>query len=353
MPVTKPLGERARALVCLSPLSLARSAAAFGVAFSLLACSEAENSSGATSGAPDAGGEDAATGDPNVLVGGFQVRLIEPVPAMNGNPASPGSTSVLGKIYDGPTPSQIVWEASTKEGDCQVFTPRVPFCSTPCGGSAVCVEDDTCQAYPAAHSAGTIKATGIHTEAGDASFSMSPIANNYQPPASVKLLYPGFSEGETIRLEASGDYFKAFSVEAKGISQLVILNDMLPLETGKPLSLSWTPPGKPELSTIHVKLDISHHGGTKGMIECDAPDTGSLTLPAALVTELLNLGVAGFPTIIVSRSAKGSVTIAPGRVDLTVSSTVERSVQIPGVTSCTADTDCLQGQTCQNDLTCK
>jgi hypothetical protein len=67
----------------------------------------------------------------------------------------------------------------------------------------------------------------------------------------------------------------------------------------------------------------------------------------------LNLGVAGFPTVVVTRSATGSTTIAPGRVDLVVSSTIERSVEIAGLTSCTADTDCQPGQTCQSDLTCK
>jgi hypothetical protein len=89
------------------------------------------------------------------------------------------------------------------------------------------------------------------------------------------------------------------------------------------------------------------------MIECDTEDTGSLEISAALVTKLLDLGVAGFPTVIVTREAVGSVTIAPGRVDLIVSSVVEHAVQVSGLTSCSADTDCPSGQTCQSDLTCK
>jgi hypothetical protein len=105
---------------------------------SQLACSS--SGTGETN-PPDAGSPDAETGDPGVLAGTFQVRLVAPVPAMNGMPETPGSTVVLGKVYDGPSPSQIVWEAGTKAGDCQLFTPRVPFCTTPCGGSAACVED--------------------------------------------------------------------------------------------------------------------------------------------------------------------------------------------------------------------
>ena len=82
-------------------------------------------------------------------------------------------------------------------------------------------------------------------------------------------------------------------------------------------------------------------------------DSGSLELDGALITELLDLGVAGFPSIIVTRRAVGSAAIAAGRVDLVLSSKVEHFVDIAGLTSCSADSDCPDGQTCQDDLTCK
>lgn len=312
------------------------------------------SSSGGGEGGGGAGGAapDASMGDPNVLVGSFQVKLVKPVPASNGNPEVPGSTAVLGKIYDGPSPQTIIWEEALKEGACRLEKPRVPFCNTPCGGSAACVENDKCQDYPLAHGAGTITVTGLHTEAGEAGFKMDPVANNYQPPASVKLPFPAFSEGEAISFAAAGEYFSSFTLGTKGIAPLVLSGQTITLESGKAVSLSWTP-GQAGLSSIHVKLDISHHGGTKGMIECDTDDTGALDIPASLVTELITLGVAGYPSIIVTRSATGSATIAPGRVDLVVLSTVEQVVEIPGLTSCTSDADCLMGQMCQSDLTCK
>jgi hypothetical protein len=316
--------------------------------------SDSSSSSGAGgNGSPDAGTPDASIGDSSVLVGTFQVRLVPPVPASGNSPEVPGYTSVLGKIYDGPTPSQIVWEKAGEEGACQLLTPRVPFCSQPCGGSAVCVEDETCKDYPIAHSAGKVTAKGFRTAAGPTEFTMSPVANSYQLPAGVSLPYPAFDEGQELSLSASGEYYSAFSLKAPGISPLVLLNDSIVIETGKAVKLSWTPPGKAGISKIHVKLDISHHGGTKGMIECDADDTGSLDLPASLLGQLTDLGVAGFPSIIVSRRATGSATIAPGRVDLIVSSDVEHAVEIPGVTSCTDSSQCPNGQTCQADLTCK
>jgi hypothetical protein len=332
-----------------------RALAVLAAAFSqlTLACSGSETGSGADGGAPDGGSPDASPGDPSILVGTFQVRLVAPVPAMGGEPGTAGYAAVLGKVYDGPTPSQIIWEKGTKAGDCQLLTPRVPFCSTPCGGSAVCVEDETCKPYPTAHGVGTVTAKGIKTESGATEFSMAPIANSYQTPAGVKLAYPPFAEGDKIVFDASGDHFSAFSVESMGISQLELTNASIAIEADQPIKLTWSPPAAAGSSTIHVKLDISHHGGTKGVIECEAADAGSLDLSAAILKELVDLGVAGFPTIVVTRKAVGSTTISPGRVDLVIASDVERAVQIPGLTSCTEDAQCPNGQTCQPDLTCK
>ncbi|WP_437691847.1 hypothetical protein [Sorangium sp. So ce176] len=305
---------------------------------------------------PDgSGGSGGATGegDPTRLIGAFQVRSSPAAPSQEGAPEATGTTAVLGKIYDGTTPSQIIWELAAEEGSCRLLKPRVPFCDQPCGGSAVCVEDDTCQAYPGAHSAGDVTVLGLNLESGEASFVMKPTANNYQPPAGVKLGYPPADEGQTVRLEASGDFFSAFTVESKGVSPMQLLNDTIRLEPDQDVQLTWAPPGQAGISEVHVKLDISHHGGTKGMIECSAEDTGSLDLPASLVTQLLDLGVAGFPTIIVTRRAVGATTISHGRIDLVISSQIEQSVVIAGLTSCNDTSQCPEGQTCQPDLTCQ
>jgi hypothetical protein len=319
-----------------------------------MGCSSNGQGTTTSSGGGGEGGgpPDASPGDPNVLVGAFQVKLIKPIPASAGSPEIPGSTAILGKIYDGPSPSQIIWEKGMQEGACTLSTPRVPFCATPCGGSAVCVENDKCQDYPLAHSAGKVTVKGLHPESGGDSFTMDPVVNAYQAPAGVKLPFPAFAEGEAITVSAAGDYYSSFTLESVGIAPLDFTSTMITVEMGKPLPITWKAPTKAG-SRIYVKLDISHHGGTKGMIECDADDTGSLEISSALVSKLLELGVAGFPTILVTRKITGSTTITQGRLDLVISSTVEEPVQIPGLTSCTDDTNCPMGQTCQSDLTCK
>lgn len=294
---------------------------------------------------------DTSTGDAKVLAGTFLVSLVGP-DAANG---TAGYTSVVGKVSDGPTPSQVAYTESASSGSCKLLKPRVPFCNSACTGGAVCVDDDLCQSYPTAKSVGTVHATGIRTSAGATEFSMDPIANNYQPTGGITLPYPAFAEGDAIKLDASGGAYRPFSLSSTGISPLKLLSTSIKLASAQALNLSWTPPGSAGAGAkVAVKLDISHHGGTKGMISCEADDTGSLTIAPSLVTELLNLGTAGFPTIIVTRTAPvGSAVIAPGRVELTISSTVEQAVEVPGVVSCKDTSECPAGQSCQSDLTCK
>lgn len=310
---------------------------------------------GETGSQAESDGADTGTGgggDPGVLVGSFQLQLNEPRAASGEQPATPGTTTLFGKLYDGPTPQTLVWETGTELGACRLLTPRVPFCSTPCGGSAACVEDETCQDYPTAVSAGEVTVSGVATTGGETSVAMTPIANNYQPPAGTTLAYPAFAEGDAITLAAAGDMLAGFQIEASGVAQLELDADELTLDPAADVQLGWAPAGAGD-STIAVKLDISHHAGTKGMIECETEDTGSLAIPAALVSELLDLGVAGYPTIIVTRASTGSTTTAAGRVDLVVSSQVERPVAIEGLVSCTDDTACPDGQTCGADLKCQ
>src|SRR5262245_44666727 len=52
------------------------------------------------------------SGDASVLVGAFRVRSI-----------APATTTVFGKVYDGPTPEQIIWEKKREDGGCALSEP--------------------------------------------------------------------------------------------------------------------------------------------------------------------------------------------------------------------------------------
>jgi hypothetical protein len=290
------------------------------------------------------GAPDAAPGDPAVLAGTFEVELVA---------AETPYTSMIGTVYDGASPSPVVWETAASAGPCTLLTPRVPFCSTPCGGTAVCVEDDACQEYPLAQDVGAVAVSGVRTGDGATTFAMRLVAGNYQLPAGVTLDYPPFAEGDEVRLDVDGGELTGpFTLSAGGIAPLSLLSEDLALAQDTALELSWTAPGAGADTRLLVKLDISHHGGTRGKIDCAAPDSGALAIDAALITQLLDLGAAGFPTIVLSRTAVGSAVIASGRVELRLASEREVPVEVPGIESCNDDDDCTPPETCQDDLTC-
>ena len=305
---------------------------------------------GAGTSDSDAGSNDAgltpvvdagSPGDAGTLVGTF--TLLHKV--------ADASSSLFGKVYDGPTPAGIVWEAALIDGDCELQTPRVPFCSTSCG-SAVCVENDVCQAYPTSTPLGTVQATGVLTVENVASFDMTPVVNGYQP-VTVSLVAPPFADGSALTLSSSGStQVAAFTLRTTGVAPFALTSGAPTLERDQPLALTWTPGLSSTAARIKVKLDISHHGGTRGQVLCDTDDDGSLTLSGPLVTRLLDLGVAGFPTIVLRRVKVGAVVIPAGRVDFVAGSELETSVTIPGLQSCSDDTECTSPATCQADLTC-
>ena len=265
---------------------------------------------------------------------------------------SQGLPTVQGKVYEGPLPSSILWQEAVKSGACALYKPKAPFCDPGCGSNALCVSDGVCKVFPKSIGVGKVTVTGTKTLAGATTFAMDPILNGYQPPAGTNLDFLPFAEGDPVSVSAAGDTgLGAFSVNGKAIARLVLLNDSIVLEDGKPVQLRWTPPGKDVGSAVAVKVDISHHGGSKGKIECEAADNGTLDISASLVDALKALGMSGWPTIEVTRRTVG--TNAQVGVSLEIESPISRSLSIPGLISCTGDEDCPDGKTCQHDMQCK
>jgi hypothetical protein len=281
-----------------------------------------------------------ANGDSEVY-GTFRVSLIAP------RESTPGYTSVLGRMYDGPTPTGIIWEETASSGDCRLLEPRIPFCDPACERDEVCVEDDECQPYPTAIGVGTVHVDGL-----DESFSMEPINNYYQPSGGTILPYPSFAEGDDITFRAEGSpAAPEFTVTGKGISPLAVVNDDITLD-GESITLEWTPPKQQGSTTLTAVFDISYHGGTRGKIVCETPDDGSEDVAGFLVEELKALGISGFPKIEVTRKTR-STTESPIKVDIVVESLVTKMLSIPGIISCNSDADCPEGQYCAFDFRCR
>jgi hypothetical protein len=312
---------------------------------------DAGSSSANTAGSGNTAGSNGAAGtsaSSDAIVGTFQIQAL--VDEMD---VTTGITKVVGQVGDGPVPSNVVWTVKKTDGDCVLETPAAPFCEEPCGAD-VCVGDNECQAYPTGHSVGTVTLSGVNTTAGGAMVTLKEIAKAYQPPAGTSFVYPPFAAGDDIKLQATGGDYTAFELAAKGVDPIAFTNTDFALDEGKPFDITWDAAADAKAAQIYVKIDISHHGGIRGMIECHADDTGSLRISGETMTELIGLGVAGYPSVVLVRQSIDTAQIAPGRVRLEVSSRAERYLTVAGVDSCTVNEDCPDGKTCRTtDSTCQ
>ncbi|HKP57587.1 MAG TPA: hypothetical protein VJV78_12740 [Polyangiales bacterium] len=301
------------------------------------------DSPAAGSGGQAAGSGGEAGGGANQVHGNLNVTFVAAIPET----MSAARTAILGKFNDGPTPSVDVWSVAQEAVGCKLYVPEHVTCIPACGTTAACTADDTCTPYPKGITVGTVTLSGI----GAQPIAMEPISNNYQPKGSVP--YPPCTEGGEVKLSAAGSGdFAAFEITAKCITALEF-DGMYTLNKGQPLALRWVVPGMPALARIGVKVDISHHGGTKGKIECDVADNGMLDIPAKMIDGLLELGYAGFPTVTLTRKVSAAGSGDAKNASLIVAAPVELPLQIPGLKSCSEDTDCPMGQTCQTDRACK
>jgi len=309
-------------------------------------CQQSSDSAPGTAGSPAGGGASnaaagsassagrAASGSAGVadLHGSIVVSLVAP------SDENEGYSGVLGRFFDGPSPSPIPLELDTKQGDCQLLVPSHPFCSTACAPAA-CTADDVCTKYPEPLSVGPIVIEGLGT-----TLNLEPMSSMfiYQPPS---LPYPPCTEGAPVQASAAG-----LSLEAECIAPLEVTSaEPIPVKTGMPVHLTWKPAAAAG-ARVRIGLDLAHHGGKKGEIDCDVPDTGSFDIPEPLITKLISLGLAGFPTISVSRVSVGSDAGQP-HVELIVSQSVLRAIDT-GVTSCQEDGECTAPETCRDDKTC-
>jgi hypothetical protein len=313
------------------------------------AAGSTSGSSGSSGSGPNSGGSSAGSDE---VIGAFQVGI----------EAATSEVDVIGKVSNAALPPNVIWTLAHEDGDCRVLTPSVPFCDPGCGAD-ICQPGNVCQPYPVGQNVGEVTLSGVQLMSGETELILKEVVKNYQPPPGTVFVFPPFAEGDEVRVHAAGADYPGFDLVTAAVAPLSLTSTDFALEEGKDLELTWEAAGAGASSQIHLKLDISHHGGTKGMIECDTADTGSLTVSGALLTELIGLGVAGFPTLELTRVSTGSAGIPQGRVELKVSAFAGEAVTVAGFDSCNAttcedpnDADCLpcpDGLECQSDLTCK
>ncbi|HWA76847.1 MAG TPA: hypothetical protein VG937_31150 [Polyangiaceae bacterium] len=290
----------------------------------LWACSP---SGGEHSGAGGASSGTAAAGE---LYGSFTTDLVAAEP--------PEIAALLGVVFDHPSPAAIPLEVETELDGCQLLVAKHALCIPSCGAAGVCTAPDHCTPYPSPQNVGTVRVQGL----GASEIIMNPDARYVYQPLEP-LPFPPCSEGAAVTLHALG-----FEIEGRCIAPLARVGpEAIQVVSGSEVPLTWEPPGDPGVARVQLKLDVSHHGGKKGEIDCDVPDTGSFTIPEPLITRLVGLGLAGYPAMTVSRVSTATAQTERG-VQLVMSSSVTRFVDT-GVRSCRDETECGAGMACTNN----
>jgi hypothetical protein len=239
-------------------------------------------------------------------------------------------------------------------GGCKIIQPplAVPPCSPECQTSTQICTATGCKPRPAGQDVGTVTIDGLKAP-GTLNKSPDHVYTNPSWP------HPGFDEGATLVLRASGaGNNPAFSVRGWGVGPLVVPADKLPVENGKPATLTWTPPTRQGPTRMLISLSINRHGSVDTSLECEVPDTGSFTIDAAAITEVFKYGVSGFPSVDMKRQSADTATLRAGCLEFNVVASASREIAVPGVISCVGEPEpgqpdpCPPGQTCGEDLRC-
>ncbi|MDX2093843.1 MAG: hypothetical protein SFX73_38775 [Kofleriaceae bacterium] len=255
-------------------------------------------------------------------------------------------TGAQGQVFDRVLPASVPSVVRT-EGACALVQAPSYTCTPACAATQVCSSERTCVNYPVAHSVGTVALEGLA-----AAVVMAPRAPTYFYTNPTTLPHPGYADGAGIQLTADGGDGDAFTLRGWGVEALAVTSADIVVERYVALPLTWTPPALAGPAKIELSININGHGLVGQHIECTVDDTGAYTIPATLITDLVDAGTSGFPTITFARTTADAATLASACVDLRVHSSVNVDVTIPGVESCDDDDDCTPHQTCGGDLTC-
>ncbi|HET6284368.1 MAG TPA: hypothetical protein VFH73_25650 [Polyangia bacterium] len=307
--------------------------------------------SGSGSGPGGTGGSGGAAGTTGTLayrpcpastrVGQFSIQLIAAA-----DPA-PAYAQFAGRVRNAPDPTEN-WREMSQDGACRLVIGPELVCSTPCTAGTICAGQNQCINEPVSQDIGVVSVGGLATPLSATAIANSQ--NTYYASLSA-MPYPPFSHETPIRLSSAGGAYAAFTLQGRGVVPLDFAGTGLQvIARDKALPVTWTAPAQAGSARIFVRLDIGHHGGYAARVECDVADTGSMTIPAGLITQLIGQGTAGFPTISLTRQTVDSTTVAPGCVEFAIASPVERPAMVEGIVSCSDEVPCPAGKTCKDQL---
>ena len=313
-------------------------------AVGIAGCSSDDSDPSAGGGA---GGVSSSTGGAGgSAAGALSYRACEAAERFGGFEVSLSNGAVQGQVLDGVIPSYVPQELGAQSG-CRLLQGKNLFCDPACGSSETCGEGGACEPTPLGQNVGDVVVSGARTASGANEIPLEPTTSNFYTTRAT-LAEPPFALGAEVKVSASGSAFvPAFTLRGEGIAALDVPDDAISVEAGTPLALRWNTPEVETSAHVEIKVQFNLHGSTTAAyIACDVADSGSFSVPAALIDELLGRELSGFPTVVLTRRTADSLAVGDGCLDFAVSSRVSRALEVPGVVSCNDDGDCEPGQVC-------
>lgn len=223
---------------------------------------------------------------------------------------------------------------SMEMGACRLFEHTPGFCGQNCG-FGICIAPDVCVPYPTYVSVGDLAVSGLKT---NVSLTYESIGGSYRPgPEPPELFDPGDPVGAT----ASGDVIAGFSLSAFGVAPLVVgvTGHTLTVPNGADFVFTWTAaPNQSARVRLTLRTANQGHGlPWDAIIVCDAPDTGSLSIPRELIEAFPEVVAAEIcaaidcPPSDALRYTRDSVDGVAGEIELLVGSRVEFLLAHPAV----------------------
>ena len=254
------------------------------------------------------------------------------------------NTGVQGAVADGVVPITIFEEIGA-EGDCQLLRQNNPFCEPACDVDETCDFDGTCIDYPRNQDLGIVTIRGLVQ-----SVEMEAVfpGNTYY---DTSLPDPPYVPGELVALDMPEGTYGPATLYGVGLAPHATSDAEWVIDPGSDLAISWdAPTGDVVRSEIAMSINIDQHGASPGTLVCTFEDTGSATVPAGILQQLIDAGVTGFPTGALDRRTADHADIDGGCMDLVVTAPLTVPVDVVGYTPCVSDADCPDGETCNIEL---
>jgi hypothetical protein len=228
-------------------------------------------------------------------------------------------SAIAGSLSDGVVPQTILEEIAA-EGDCKLLRRPNPFCNPPCETGETCRQDGVCVPFPLQQDIGAVTIQGL---AECFELTARQPGNSYY---ETDVPHPAFAPGALVRMTTGAGAFGPLELHGVGVTPLVVETTELTVARGTALSLAWGAPQEGARSRVRFHLNIDQHGTSPVTIFCDFPDTGSATVPAAMVDAMFDAGVSGFPNSKMVRRTVDSQAAGEGCAELIVAS--DRTISI-------------------------